>query len=438
VLGVTSSGVQCTYFTNVVSLDTFARQPIVIDTSGPTGFCTGGNVILQVSQGVNNVQWTPASYGSQQSFPVSTPGVFSYSATDQHGCTLYSDTVTVSVNPIPTVALSSYKNPICSADLDTIIAIPTPAGATITWTYNGTPTIGDTIITTNTGTYTYQADIGGCIYTNSLTLTGAPSPVVTLPTAYSECNCHPDTVVAPSVTNGTPAYTFRWSNGGADSTTLDTTLNASQYTVTVTDANGCSAVSNTQIITMSCPSVNISVFPVSDSIFIKDTATLTAVVPGGANYTYLWWCDSALITAPDSNITGVIAQGGSWDTVYLVVTDPLTLCTDTVSQVVNVINHGAFKMPTAFSPNGDGVNDFFYIVVNGPSSPAKVVSLRIYDRWGQLMYNNPNPPGWDGYFQGQPQPVGAYVYFITVQTPDPTDPARTLTTSVEGTFMLFR
>ena len=73
-------------------------------------------------------------------------------------------------------------------------------------------------------------------------------------------------------------------------------------------------------------------------------------------------------------------------------------------------------MPNTFTPNGDGTNDFFNVVGN---AEARVVAFRIFNRWGQQVYDNRNPAqGWDGTFNGQPQPSEVYFYQIEVQTPD--------------------
>jgi gliding motility-associated-like protein len=101
-----------------------------------------------------------------------------------------------------------------------------------------------------------------------------------------------------------------------------------------------------------------------------------------------------------------------------------------------VIEQGNFKMPTAFTPNGDGKNDRFFPVLS-PNSTSKVTSFRVYNRWGQLLYDNP-VTGWDGGFGGTPQATDTYVYFVTVESPDPNDASKRTQKSVEGSFQLFR
>ncbi|HEU4718854.1 MAG TPA: gliding motility-associated C-terminal domain-containing protein, partial [Bacteroidia bacterium] len=72
-------------------------------------------------------------------------------------------------------------------------------------------------------------------------------------------------------------------------------------------------------------------------------------------------------------------------------------------------------VPTAFSPNGDGQNDYF--IVRG--GPFKELELRIYNNWGELIYiGTTQYPGWDGTRDGVPQAIGVYVYTVHAVTPD--------------------
>lgn len=347
------------------------------------------------------------------------------SLTIRHGT--FSDTVTASPGTICPGETSQLL--LSSASTVTSYAWTPAQGLSDTTIANPLSSAIDT-----TTYYVTAVNNQGCVLTKNITVNVLPAPIVTLPGAYTICNCKPDTSVVPTVSGGTPGYTYIWSDGSTGPTTTDTTIHADQFTVTVTDANHCTAVSNAQVITMSCPRADITVTP-GDTIFLLDTATLTAT---GSNYTYFWTSDSAFVIAPTSGSTGVIGMALGADTISLLITDTSSGCTYTAVKTIEVIEFGAFKMPTAFSPNGDNINDYFYPVVNGPNSPVKVISFRIYDRWGQLIYDTPFLPGWDGNFSGSPQPTGAYVYFVTAQYPDPNRPGTLFQKSLEGTFMLFR
>ena len=77
------------------------------------------------------------------------------------------------------------------------------------------------------------------------------------------------------------------------------------------------------------------------------------------------------------------------------------------STLIEVIRD--FAIPNAFSPNGDGINDVFVI-----RTPYLVeFALRIFNRWGEEVFaSNDIMVAWDGTFQGKPQEVGTYIYYL--------------------------
>ena len=72
----------------------------------------------------------------------------------------------------------------------------------------------------------------------------------------------------------------------------------------------------------------------------------------------------------------------------------------------------------AFTPNGDGANDYFF--VQGGTKVEKVSTLRVYDRWGELVFDgldmevNVEEQGWDGNFRFKPASSGAYIWYAEV------------------------
>ncbi len=95
-------------------------------------------------------------------------------------------------------------------------------------------------------------------------------------------------------------------------------------------------------------------------------------------------------------------------------------CTATASASIVVwLRCQRFTIPSAFSPNSDGLNDVFRIVSFGDDD----VSLyQIYNRWGEVVFeSNTIAEVWDGTFKGQPQETGVYMYLITVECEDYTE-----------------
>lgn len=99
-----------------------------------------------------------------------------------------------------------------------------------------------------------------------------------------------------------------------------------------------------------------------------------------------------------------------------------SLITVNFSSNDNIIAHfktpQAFFIPTAFSPNGDGINDFLVMLGEGIIS----VNLDVYNRWGEVVFQTTNPlDKWDGKFKGQDQQSGVYAYKVYVVLSDGTE-----------------
>jgi len=95
---------------------------------------------------------------------------------------------------------------------------------------------------------------------------------------------------------------------------------------------------------------------------------------------------------------------------YTVVITDASGCSDTASILVFVRDDFEAHMPNIFSPNGDGVNDFY-----GPVDFGAIVRVefRIFNRWGELVfYTNKPQQLWEGSYKSQPASEGVYVYTI--------------------------
>ena len=98
--------------------------------------------------------------------------------------------------------------------------------------------------------------------------------------------------------------------------------------------------------------------------------------------------------------------------IQLIVTDQQG-CTDTATSRIFVEGPPAVWLPNSFTPNGDGLNDYF----NVPSAGLRKGALRIFDRWGKEIFHSENlalltSVGWDGSVNGQPAPEGSYTYLL--------------------------
>ncbi|MEO7312755.1 MAG: gliding motility-associated C-terminal domain-containing protein [Chitinophagaceae bacterium] len=106
-------------------------------------------------------------------------------------------------------------------------------------------------------------------------------------------------------------------------------------------------------------------------------------------------------------------------------------CTDDTTVRVRALNNCVIAVPNGFTPNGDGLNDFLY-----PTNAYKAGNLifRVFNRFGQLMFEARNPlQRWDGKYQGEPQPTGAYVWMLSY-----TDTENGKLVNQKGTTVLLR
>ena len=88
-------------------------------------------------------------------------------------------------------------------------------------------------------------------------------------------------------------------------------------------------------------------------------------------------------------------------------------CRDTAELEVTITAVLNVYVPSAFTPNGDGVNDFFF--VEGFAIDFNNFEFLIFDRWGSLMYRTIENKPWDGTYKGELAPQDVYVYRIRLR-----------------------
>ncbi|KAB2813631.1 T9SS type B sorting domain-containing protein [Phaeocystidibacter luteus] len=91
----------------------------------------------------------------------------------------------------------------------------------------------------------------------------------------------------------------------------------------------------------------------------------------------------------------------------------------------------------AFTPNGDGVNDLFPVVVSENCNPVSY-HLRIYDRWGRLVYESLDPSeAFNGYYDGQTLKEGVYLWRLVARYETPSQ-ERIVSIDERGSVVLIR
>ncbi|MBC7887046.1 MAG: PKD domain-containing protein [Ferruginibacter sp.] len=190
---------------------------------------------------------------------------------------------------------------------------------------------------------------------------------------------------------------------------LASPLQNTTYTATLTDSAGCfNSSASISIIVKSLPAVNAG----PDQIVPYNTTfTITPVYSN--NISEYAWTPSTLLSCNDCAIpTGISLNSETY--AIKVTSDSACVATDTVSIFIEC-KYANILMPTAFTPNSDNLNDFYYPLTRGIKS---IIKFAIYNRLGQLMFEVKNSPpnnksfAWNGLFKGQYQPAAAYVYIL--------------------------
>lgn len=150
----------------------------------------------------------------------------------------------------------------------------------------------------------------------------------------------------------------------------------------------------------------------------QTSVTLKTTVSGGVATRYLWEPLTGL--SCDTCAEPVTVATSSMK--YQVKVTNEYYCIDTASINIYTYVNAPTAMPNAFSPNGDGKNDYFYVI--GGADIKKVRNLSVFNRYGQKIFESRNAPandrkyGWDGTINGKRVDMGSYVYLASLELAD--------------------
>jgi len=152
---------------------------------------------------------------------------------------------------------------------------------------------------------------------------------------------------------------------------------------------------------------NFIPFAGNDTIIVKGES-IDFNASGGIQYT---WSPANNLSDPNvNNPTGYYPDTGHYN--YNVhITSPFG-CVGDDSIRVYVVGQGALFVPTGFTPNGDGRDDYFRPIVVGY---RQVKFFDVYNRWGQQVFHtNQIEAGWDGTFNGKPVDMDVYFWMLDI------------------------
>lgn len=250
--------------------------------------CAGGCATLNpmVSGGTAGYtfSWTGGLFGSMPSACPSGTTSYTVTVTDANAC-VATGTTTVTVNPLPTVTVPSTYTTCLGGCVG--FAASATGGSAFMWSpataLSTTATANPICCPTATTTYTVVATYGGCT-ASAVTTVNIGTTIISGLTSTNTSGCVTCDGSAVSVpTGGSSPYVYNWSTGAT--TASINTLCAGSYSVTVTDAMGCSIIDSTIVFANGSSMANFTMVPDSTNAYVFQVFNSSV---GGAGSTYSW------------------------------------------------------------------------------------------------------------------------------------------------------
>ncbi len=346
-------------------------------------------------------------------------GNFLVTITDGNGCRALAS---VNLNePDELISELEITDNICAGELEGVIVAEVVGGSVpyqFDWSNgeSGLPFISDL----SDGDYSVViTDANGCVLNDTTNLTAPEALMIEAEVNDITCFDGSDGSYTLNVTGGQAPYRFSTDGEFFTPQNIRVGLETGPYPVFVRDSRGCTWDSLIQIGTVP----KFELFAGEDQfIEIGDTARLDVVLFNPVGIPEIVWssvtdfdlsCDECSSTSVSPLFTATYEAYGI-DENGCESNDFVTVFVSKTAQIM---------VPTGFTPNADGNNDL--LIVHGKSKNiVRINEFRIYDRWGETVYENNNfdindtAIGWDGTFRGEEMDSGIYVWVLEVQFED--------------------
>lgn len=393
-------------------------------TVSMTGTMTSyyANPALQWQQSVDNgATWTdiPGANSSTYSKTFSTPDTFLYRLTGAESynignpnCRMTSNQIEVDVNGIPSDYTVTNNSPLCSGQP---LKFNATSGASYIWSGpNGfydniqSPGIFNSSLADSGMYYVDIATLGGCHVTGS-------THVVMIGT---DVHAFPDTAICKGKTvrlTASQGIKYQWTPAtGLSATNVSSPIAkpdvTTEYTVEVTDASGCSDTAKVQVRLLNQIAAKAMIQGTDYLCRMYDSASFKDISTGIIAKRQWNFGNGQSDTTINPPVQYFVIPGSQSNYItWLAIMDTAD-CTDTAYHIIHVEDNCYIAVPTAFTPNNDGLNDQL-----GPLNAYKATNLlfRIYNRTGQLVFETRDwTRKWDGTVRGIQQATGVYVWIL--------------------------
>ena len=384
-----------------------------------------------VAEGDNSAVYAPATFNNGD---IIVCLLIPYQTTCTLQPPLASNKITILIGPpvTPSVSISADPAQVCTGSKVTFTPLPAGAGPqpSYQWSLNGNPVASGP---TWSATTFQNGDIIGCrmqvdpaapcvlatsAISNNITLSvkSVPAPFITITSnTKGVCQGDPESFqAAAGNAGGSPSYQWLFNGvavaGNNTAYTDNNPVNGNKVNCRMipseTDCPLPSGLLSDTLVETVNPLPVMIFNPPSFSIGAGQQVQLNATLSGTDIQSYEW-SPVNFLTNPSSLTPLTIPLTST--TVFQLQATAVNGCSSTGNIVVQLL--GKFRMPGAFTPNGDGRNDVFRIP---PNTWFTLEEMSVYNRWGVKIFSTRNiGEGWDGTYGGHPSPAGVYVYTIS-------------------------
>ena len=351
----------------------------------------------------------PQSDNTLSSIPA---GTYNVHVVDAAGCEGF---FTIVVEDFPPLEISIDPLDIsCFGEMDGSITVTATGGAgsyAYLWS-NGatTPTIGNL----SAGTYSVTVtDENGCAIVAEADIIEPAELLLSLDVTDVICFGDATGVITVNATGGTPPFEYSSDGVTFQPDPVLTGLPAGKYIVIVKDSRGCTF--SLDAVVDEPPPLIVDAGP-DQTVDLGYTADLDATVTPPLRPVTLSWTPAETLSCDDCLDP---TASPFKTTTYLLTAVDETNCVASDSVTITLILNRPIYVPNVFSPNGDGLNDFF--TVYGGVAARSIRTLKVFNRWGDMVFEgfdlplNDEPSGWDGYFKGKLVNPAVFAYFAEVE-----------------------
>jgi streptogramin lyase len=323
VTAIDSNG--CLAVSNPVAIRRAPRPLLTLALGGASTLCAGDTAVLIATPGFAHYRWSTGAQGAGNAIRSTTGGAFWVVATDARGCTVTSDTVTVTVLPVPVLTLRVRGDSVLCAGAQARLEA-TPGYDEYEWSSGATTSVPFTDVGAGGSYRVFVTDSNGCrAASNPVSIVVRDVPEVDLAVDGGPVLCRG----ASSTLHATPGYRrYRWSTGAVGTKSSIVVSDSGRYWVEVQDAYGCVGYSDTLHVIVADELLPVIV-ATNDTICVGGTVELDAG-PGYARYSWSTGDTTRSILVDQAgsyHITVLSANGCSGDTTMQVYAEEMMAIT---------------------------------------------------------------------------------------------------------------